>query len=198
MAGKSRESGLVAGRYASALLDMAAESKAIETIEKDMTDLSSMMAASPDLKAFIQNPLIGRGQHKRILSSLAEKAGFQALTRNFLGVLAHNRRLPILASVMTAFREELRRRRGEVQARVQTAYALSPAQTKTLQDELSKAMGSRVTLDVEVNKDLLGGMVVTVGSRMIDDSVRRKLERLKRSMSAGSNQNQSTPIKEVG
>ena len=91
---------------------------------------------------------------------------------------------------------ELSRRRGEVTAKVKAAHTLSAAQTKDLQAYLSQSMGHNVTLDVEVDKDLLGGMVVTVGSRMIDDSVRNKLERLGRAMGTGSNSNQQA--KEVG
>ena len=117
--------------------------------------------------------------------ALAQKAKFQTLTANFLGVLAQNRRLPALGAVIGAFQSELRRRRGEVEAKVETAFALNPAQTNALQEQLSKAMGTNVTLNVEVNRDLLGGLVVTVGSRMIDDSVRRKLEKLQRTMNSG-------------
>jgi F-type H+-transporting ATPase subunit delta len=166
------------------LLDIAEKDGLTEKVEKDLVDLSAMLAASGDLRLLISNPLAKRAQQADALMAVAAKAGFQKITHNFLGVLAQNRRITALESVIRAFNRELKKRRGIIEAKVESAFALSPAQTKALQDQLAKTMGSKVTLDVSVNKDLLGGMVVTVGSRMIDDSVRRKLERLGRSMGA--------------
>ncbi len=196
MAGPSNIN-LIASRYVSALLDMAEEAKLIEQVEKDLQDLSGMIDSSEDLQSLIGNPLMSREQHKAGILAIAEKAKLQQLTGNFLGVVADNRRLPALPQIIKKFQEELRKRRGEVEARVETAFALTPAQTDALQKELTKSMGTNVTLSVEVNEELLGGMIVTVGSRMIDDSVRRKLERLQRTMSSGSNENQAH-LKEVG
>jgi len=172
----------VAKRYTAALLDMAADADAVEQVEKDILALQNMLQDSDDLKVLAFSPLIGRYQQASAIMALAEKAQFHKLTVNFLGVLAQNRRLPVLQAVIDAFRKELTRRRGEVEAQVESAVTLSPAQTNALQEQLSKAMGTNVTLSVAVNKDLLGGMVVTVGSRMIDDSVKRKLEKLQRAM----------------
>ncbi len=196
MAGTSNTN-LIATRYVSALLDMAEKEKLTEQVEKDLQELSAMIKESADLQALINNPLMNREQQRDGILAIAENAKLQKLTGNFLGVIADNRRLTALPQIIKAFQDELRQRRGEVEAKVETAFALSPAQTDALQKQLSKTMGTNVTLDVEVNKDLLGGMVVTVGSRMIDDSVRRKLERLQRTMSTGSNENQ-TQLKEVG
>lgn len=196
MAGSSNTN-LVASRYVASLLDMAEDAKITDKVEKDLAELGAMIAASPDLQSLISNPLMNRDQQKDGILTVAEKAKFQQLTGNFLGVVADNRRLPILPQIIGAFEAELRKRRGEVEARVETAYALTKAQTEALQKELSKAMGTNVALTVDVNQDLLGGMVVTVGSQMIDDSVRNKLEKLRRTMSSGSNENQAT-LKEVG
>lgn len=182
MGAVSAESGMIAKRYATALLDMAAEDRLIEQVEKDLLELQSMLFSSEDLRVMATSPLVSRAEQTAAILALADKAKFQPLTKHFLGVLAQNRRLPALAGVIKAFRAALTRRRGEVEARVQSAAALTPAQTKALQEQLSKAMGTNVTLNVEVQKDLLGGMVVTVGSRMIDDSVKRKLEKLQRAM----------------
>ncbi|MBU0858845.1 MAG: F0F1 ATP synthase subunit delta [Alphaproteobacteria bacterium] len=187
---------MVAVRYASAFLDMAADQGVVQQVENDMRELAVMLAGSQDLQALINNPLVSRAHQSAAIQALCQQAKFHDLTARFLGVLAQNRRLRALEGIMKAFAADLRRRRGEVQATVQTAYALTPAQTKELQEQLTQAMGTNVTLDVSVNKDLLGGMTVTVGSRMIDDSVRSKLERLQRAMTSGSNQNQH--IKEVG
>lgn len=143
-----------------------------------------MIASSADLAALVRNPLLNSTQQKAAILAISEKASFSTLTGNFLGVLAQNRRLSALNNIIRALKLELNRRRGVVDARVQTAFALSDDQTKALQKSLSDAMGSNVTLNVEIDRDLLGGMIVTVGSRMIDDSVRRKLERLKRTLSS--------------
>ena len=175
---------LIAKRYAAALLDLAAQDGLVERVEKDLLELNGMAAGSKDLQSLLRNPLTNRGQQKRAILALAEKAGFQKLTSNFLAVLVENRRLGILEGIVAAFNTELKKRRGVAEATVETAYALTPAQTRALADALSKAMGSNVTLNVTVNKDLLGGMIVTAGSRMFDDSVRRKLERLQRAMGA--------------
>lgn len=182
MAGLS-ETGQVASRYAAALIDMAEQASSIDEIERDFNALKGMIAGSEDLANLIRNPLFSRTQQRDAILALAGKSGFSDLTTRFLGVLAQNRRFPILPAVIVAVKKEMVRRRGGVDARVQSAVALSETQTRLLQKSLSDAMGSNVTLNVEVNKDLLGGMIVTVGSRMVDDSVRRKLERLKRSLS---------------
>ena len=195
MGTKSSDSQVVASRYASAFLDMAADANVVEKVEKDMQELAAMVAGSEDLQSLVRNPLMNREQQKRGILALADKAGFQKLTVSFLGTLAENRRLPVIMDVIKAFNAELKKRRGLIEAKVETAYALDAKQTKALQDALAKAMGQNVTLDVAVNKDLLGGMVVTVGSRMIDNSVRRKLERLQRAMSNGANHN--VALKEV-
>lgn len=197
MAAGSSKNNLVARRYASALLDMADEAKSVEKIEKDMLALEAMLEGSEDLQRLIENPLMNRGAQQNGILAIATKAKFQKLTQNFLGVLVQNRRLGALPQVINAMKAELRTRRGEVEAKVVSAYALTPAQTNALQKDLSKAMGTNVTLSVEVDKELLGGMTVTVGSQMIDDSVRSKLDRLKRAMSSGSNQNQ-VKLEEVG
>lgn len=161
---------------------MAVDSKSIEKIEKDVADLAVMLGASTELQRLIRDPLMGRQAQREAMMALADKAKFQKLTKHFLGMMAENRRLVILSVMIEAFAAEMIRRRGEVAATVETAYPLTATQTKKLQAELKKAVGSDVTLDVKVNEDLLGGMIVTVGSLMIDDSVRHKIDRLGRSM----------------
>jgi F-type H+-transporting ATPase subunit delta len=125
------------------------------------------------------------------MGALSEKAGFQKETKNFLMLLAHNRRLPLLESMVLAFQEEMAKRRGEVTAHVQTAFALSPEQTRQIQDTLASSLAQKIILNVSIVPSLIGGMIVTVGSQMIDDSVKRKLERLERAMKSNSNQNET-------
>lgn len=161
---------------------MAAESKSLDKVEKDVIDLEAMLSESDSLRALIVNPLIGRGEQRDVIMALADKAKFQKLTKHFLGMMAENRRLNILSALVEMFAREMIKRRGEISAAVETAHPLTAAQTKALQAELKKAVGSDVTLDVKVNEELIGGMIVTVGSLMIDDSVRHKIERMGRDM----------------
>jgi F-type H+-transporting ATPase subunit delta len=184
-AASSSKTGIVPTRYAAVLLDMAADAGVVEKVEGDIRDLSAMLQSAPDLQAMLSNPLAGRERLTAVIADIAKQAKLQTLTSNFLGVLAANNRLGMLEKVLIAYQNELVRRRGEVSAKVQTAFALSPEQTQALKEQLGKAMGSNITLDVEVNKDLLGGMVVTVGSKQIDSSVKRQLELLKRAMAQG-------------
>jgi F-type H+-transporting ATPase subunit delta len=185
-------SGAAALRYASALVDTAIQAKALEAIEKDLKDFEAMISASPDLQNLIRSPLFNRNQQRAAVTAIAEKAGFNSLTRNFLSLLAENRRMNIVSAVISAVKKAIQKHRGEVSASVKAAYPLTAEQTKALQEALGKATGRTVALNVDIDKTLIGGMIVTVGSKMIDDSVKRKLERLERAMKSGSNQNSTT------
>lgn len=182
-------SGVTALRYANALVDTAVEAGSLEFVEQDLKDLEGMLSGCPDLQNLIRSPLIERAVQRDAMISIAEKAKFNVLTRNFLALLAENHRLNIISAVICAVKTDITRRRGEVNAQVQAAFALTDAQTKALREALGKATGKKVSLNVEIDRDLIGGMVVTVGSRMIDNSVKRKLERLERAMKSSSNVN---------
>lgn len=177
---------MAARRYAAALLDLAEQAGAIPSVEADLKDLRAMIAGSGDLRRLLASPIVSRGKKREAVLALAAKAKFHQLTTAFLGVLADNRRLPETAAILNAAAAALAARRGEITAGVQTAFALSDAQTKALKESIGKALGSSVTLNVEIDRSLIGGMIVTVGSKMIDDSVRRKLERLGRAMKSGT------------
>ena len=191
----NKTSGVVAMRYASAFVDSAIESQKYDAIEKDLQEFAMMIAGSEDLKTFIKSPLISRLDQQEAITALSKKAKFQDITANFLALLAQNRRLSMIDSIIAAVTKDLAARRGEVAARVQTAFKLSPDQEKALQDALTKAVGKTVSVHLDVDESLIGGMVVTVGSQMIDDSIKRKLERLKIAMT--SNANNNAPAKNV-
>ena len=195
MSNSGQSSSVVAARYVGALIDLAEESKKLKDIEKDFKDLGGMVESSTDLQAVVRSPLINVAKQEAAIEALAQKARFTSITTNFLKVLVVNRRLNILESVLSVFNEEIAKRRGEVIVTVETAQDLTSAQVKSLQDVLKKETGADIALNTKVSPDILGGMVVTVGSQMIDDSVARKLERLKVSMSGGANEN--TNLKEV-
>ncbi|MCK5284624.1 MAG: F0F1 ATP synthase subunit delta [Alphaproteobacteria bacterium] len=197
MTSASKISSAVPFRYATALMDLAEESNVLGKIEKNLSDLRAMVLKSVDLFNLINSPLFNETKRSLAIRSLADRAGFHVLTKNFIGVLSNNGRLNLLESIVDAFYIELSKRRGEITVKVQTAQDMSAKQQKVLQDSISKAVGSDVSLDTQVEPEILGGMIVTVGSQMIDDSVVRKLERLKAAMSKQSNENVITNIKEA-
>lgn len=178
----TQTTGLIAERYASALYELADSAKALDQVAADLRSLKAMMAASADLVRLIRSPVLGRADQSKAVTALAEKAGFHDLTRRFLGTVAANRRLFTLSSVIEGFLAELARRRGEATADVTSAVSLTPAQTAALEEALRSVVGSKVTVDLKVDKSLIGGLVVRVGSRMIDTSLATKLRRLRLAM----------------
>ncbi len=176
-------------RYAAALIELSEESGKTAKVEADLAAFAAMVQNSADLALLVRSPSISPKSQAKAIMALAEKAGFDALSSNFLGVLVNNRRLGAVLSVISTFKELLAKRRGEITVQVETAQDLTPAQLKALQDALSKGMKREVSIRAKVEPSIMGGMIVTVGSQMIDDSVRRKLERLKTSMGRQANQN---------
>lgn len=197
MSSPSPASSVVARRYANALVELAEETKKLDKVEKDLQDLKAMIYSSDDLRSAIRSPLYAEESMLKVVEALAGKAGFQDVTKNFLGLLVKNGRLSSLSKILDAFGAALDKRRGAIVVNVDVAQDLSAKQQKDLEAALSKAMGKDVAVTANVKPDLLGGMVVTVGSLMIDDSVRRKLERLKVSMGSGANENTVSNLSEV-
>ena len=172
----------IAGRYALALFELSKDAKALESTEKDLTALGALLVESDDLAQFVGSPLSSRDEQQKAILAVADKAGFTDLTRKFLGTLAANRRLNMVASVIRAFGLLLSQHRGEITAEVTSAIALSDAQLDALQKKLKVALGQDVSINASVDEELLGGLVVQVGSRMIDSSLKTKLENLTVSM----------------
>jgi F-type H+-transporting ATPase subunit delta len=178
----SSESSGLAERYASALYQLAQEGGALEKVAADLKDMKAMMAGSEELRRFLKNPIHSRQEHEQTLATLATKAGFDSLTRRFLGLVARSRRQAALPGMIAAFLERLAKSRGEMTAVVKAAQPLSDAQTNALKAELAKSVGGTVDLDVTIDPELLGGLVVRLGSRMIDTSLKTKLQNLKLAM----------------
>jgi F-type H+-transporting ATPase subunit delta len=172
----------LAERYAKALFDLADERKALDAVAGDLKSLSAMIDASADLRRAIRSPAIDRADQGAAIAKIGEEAQFSPLTRNFLGLLAKNRRLFALPEIVAAFLAQLAERRGEVTAKVTSAAPLSPAQAGALQEALRKSAGARLIIDQRVDPSLLGGLVVRLGSRMIDASLKSKLNRLQLAM----------------
>lgn len=187
---------VVATRYASSLIDVAMQAAALEAVQKDMVSLETGLINSVELQSFIKSPVYGADRQKAAMVELARASKFHAITANFLCVLAENRRLNMLLSVIHAFSRELAKRQGQLDAYVKTAHPMSAEQEQQLAQVLAERTGQAVRLFVEVDQRLLGGLVVTIGSQMIDDSLQSKLSRLKQAMI--SNSNQSPLLQEVG
>lgn len=172
----------VAGRYAAALFDLAREADALETVEGELNSLGAAVAASPDLRGFLKSPVYDRADQVKAVAAIAKKAGYGALTTNFLKLVASNRRLFALAAMIAAFAALAARHRGEVSAQATSAAPMSDDQIKTLRLEIEAMLGQAVKLETRVDPDLLGGLIVRIGSKMIDSSLRTKLNRLRTRM----------------
>lgn len=174
----------LAGRYASALFDLASEAGTVTAVESDLDDLESALSESAELRALIRNPEISREQIAKVMAGLAAAMGLSDLTGKFLGVLAENRRVAELPAIIRAFHTIAAAQRGEVTAEVASAHALTDEQVAALETKLRAREGRTVKLKTRVDPDLLGGLVVTVGSRRIDGSIRTRLNSLAQAMKA--------------
>ncbi|MEM8791798.1 MAG: F0F1 ATP synthase subunit delta [Pseudomonadota bacterium] len=171
-----------AGRYSTALFDLAKEEGALEQVESDLKALKEALAKSADLRHLIASPVHTRDEQGRALASIAEAMGLGQLTKNVLGLMAANRRLFTLERFVDAFEILMAEHRGEVSAEVTSAQALSDEQTAKLAAELKTSVGQDVKLNVAVDETLIGGLIVKVGSKMIDSSIRSKLAGLQNAM----------------
>jgi F-type H+-transporting ATPase subunit delta len=172
----------IALRYATALFDLADESKALDNVADDLKVVEAIMNESADLRRVISAPGLSRDDQRNVMAAVLEKAEVSDLTRRFVSVVAANRRLFVLPQMIKAYLDELARRRGEIVADVTTSMALSDQQRDTLVDQIKQAIGQKVSVNVTVDEDLLGGMIVKIGSRMIDFSLRTKLSKMQLAM----------------
>lgn len=172
----------LAGRYAKALFELADEKQDLDAVAADLRAVQGLLDESSDLRVALRSPLIRREAQGGAVAEVLAKAGIGETVRNFVGVVANHRRLAALPEMIRAFLAELARRRGEVTARVASARPLGDAQSKAVVESLKKAMGAKVAVDFSVDPALIGGLVVHVGSRMIDSSVRTRLQKLQQAM----------------
>jgi F-type H+-transporting ATPase subunit delta len=169
----------VAGRYATALFDLAKDAGALDPTEAELITLKAMISASPDFQNFLKSPVYGQADQMSAVTALAENAKLGMLVSNFLKLVAANRRLFALEDMIRAFAELAANARGEVTAEAISAAPLSNEQEKALRHEIEAMVGKAVNLETRVDSELLGGLVVKVGSQMIDASLKTKLNRLK-------------------
>ena len=172
----------LSGRYATALFDLARESKSLAQVEASLATVSQALSESSDFKALTTSPLIGRADAAKAVAATAGALKLDPTTAKFLGVLATNRRLDQLGAVIRAFGQLVARHRGETTAEVTSAHPLSDAQVNDLKAKLKSQLGREVSVDLNVDPAILGGLIVKVGSRQIDGSIRTKLNTLATAM----------------
>jgi len=164
------------------LFDLASEAGTVTAVENDLAALDDALRESSELRALIRNPEVSREAMGRVLTGLASHFGLSELTRNFLGVLAQNRRAGELPGVVRAFQAIAAAQRGEVTAEVASAHPLTDEQLTALEQKLRVRQGRTVKLKTRVEPELLGGLVVTIGSQRIDSSIRSRLNALAHAM----------------
>jgi F-type H+-transporting ATPase subunit delta len=173
----------LAGRYASALFDLARDQRRIDAVSRGLDALDQALRESKDFAELVTSPLVSREQAGKAFAALAPDLGLDPVTANFLGVLARNGRKNALQAVIRAFRRLAAENRGEITADVVTARPLNDGQLAQLKRQLrARAGGADVTIDAAVDPAILGGIVVKLGSQMIDASIRTKLNRLASAM----------------
>jgi F-type H+-transporting ATPase subunit delta len=172
----------MAGRYATALFDLALEANAIEAVKADLDRFDALVAESADLTRLVRSPVFSAQEQLQGLSAVLERVGIRGLTANFLKLAASNRRLFAVRDMIKAFRALVARHKGEATAAVTVAEPLKDQHVDALRAALKAVTGKDVDLDIEVDPAILGGLVVKLGSRMVDTSLRTKLNGIKHAM----------------
>jgi F-type H+-transporting ATPase subunit delta len=172
----------LAGRYALALFQLARDGKALDSVAASLSTLKAALAESADLRALTRSPVVGREEAGKAIAAVAATLGLDALTTRTLGVLAENRRLAQIPNVIRDFATLLSGHKGETRAQVTTAFPLSKTQQSALGKQLKARTGHDMALDLAVDPAIMGGLIVQMGSQMIDSSIRTRLNKLAQAM----------------
>lgn len=172
----------LSGRYALALFELARDNNQLDSVAQSLAALRSALGESAELRALTTSPVIGRDAAAKAIAAVAEKMGLDALTQKFLGVLAQGRRLSQLSAAIRAFETLLSNHKGESRAEVTSAHPLAKTQVTALEKALKTRVGRDVAVDLKVDPSILGGLVVKIGSQMIDGSIRTRLNTLAHAM----------------
>ena len=173
----------MAGRYGGALFELALENKVVDAVKTDLDQFDAMIAGSPDLTRLVRSPVFGVDEQLKALSAILAKAGISGLAANFLRVITTNRRLFAVRGMIRSYRALAARHKGEVSAQVTVAEKLSDQNIDALKGALKTVTGGKdIDLDVKIDPAIIGGLIVKVGSRMIDSSLRTKLNAIKFAM----------------
>ena len=172
----------IAKRYATAIFEIAKENNDLTGLESGINDLSVALTESADLRDVISSPLISRADQQAAITAVGDKMGLHSILRNMLALMAEKRRLFVLPQLIQVLRDMLAEERGEVTADVASAKPLTKTQLEKLSKTLSERVGKAVSINATVDESLIGGLVVKVGSQMIDSSIRSKLNSLQNAM----------------
>jgi F-type H+-transporting ATPase subunit delta len=173
----------MAGRYATALFELALDTKAVDAVKKDLDQFDALIAASPDLNRLVRSPVFDADEQLKALSAILARVGINGLATNFLKVITTNRRLFAVRDMIRAFRALVARHKGEVTAQVTVAEKLNDKNLDALKSALKSVTGGKdIDLDIKIEPAIIGGLIVKVGSRMVDSSLRTKLNSIKLAM----------------
>ncbi len=181
MASKVGDTG-IASRYALALFELADQERKLDEVAEDLRTIDALVTDNDDLLRLLRNPVVSRAESGKVMAAVLDRIEADPLTQKFIGLVAANRRLFVLRMVIKAFLDKLAERRGEITAEVVSASALTDAQAKSLEEALQKSMGGKIVLTTAVDPSLIGGLVVKVGSRMVDSSIKTQIQKMKLAM----------------
>ena len=172
----------VSGRYATALFDLARDEKSVDAVMADLGKFEAMLADSEDLRRLVRSPIFGADVQAKALTEILDKSGISGISAKFLKLLTANRRLFAVSDVIRAFRALVAKFKGEATADVTVAEPLSDKNLDALKTALKSVTGKDVALNVKIDPAIIGGLVVKLGSRMVDSSLRTKLNSIKHAM----------------
>ena len=172
----------IAGRYATALFELARDSGVLDEVSTDVADLGNMIDQSNDLNRLLRSPVIASEDQGKGMAAVLDKAGATKLISNFVAVVAQNRRLFVLRDMVRDFRTLLSAHKGELVAEVTSAKSLNDEQLAKIKDQLTTSMKTDVQVETAVDEKILGGIIVKIGSRMVDSSLRTKIQNLRFAM----------------
>ena len=172
----------IADRYATAIFEIAQENNDLDGLEASINDLGTALADSAELRDVIASPILARSEQKAVMAAVGAKMGLSTVMQNVLGLMAEKRRLFVLPQMVKALRAKIADHRGEVTAEVTSAKALTKAQTDKLAKTLADKFGKNITIQASVDESIIGGLIVKVGSKMIDTSIAAKLNSLQNAM----------------
>lgn len=172
----------IAKRYATAIFELSKESKSLPKLEKNLTELAGALDDSADLRELISSPVLSREEQGRAIAAIGKKMKLEDVLQNALALMAENRRLFVLPQLISQLRDMIADDKGEVTAQVTSAKKLTAAQAEKLAKTLKASVGKDVNINATVDESLIGGLVVKVGSKMIDTSIRSKLNSLQNVM----------------
>lgn len=182
MASPASQTSGVAQRYATALFDLADQKQAHDAIAESLNGVLEAASASPEFATFLKDKQLSLGARMKATMAVADSMGIDPMVKNMMGLMAHNGRLSALPGAAKAYIEELAKRRGEITAEVTAAEALTDAQWAKLEEEIRKAHGAKVNMTVTIDPSLIGGLIVKVGSKLVDASLKSKLMKMQLAM----------------